>query len=194
VARRCCDWPIADPRERIVLPSASGNRSLRRAGAGAAAAHAVHRRSAGRRRRPGCPPLGTEVGGLILRLARENPRWGYRRIQGELLKLGRSVSATAIQGVLRRHREPPAPRRAGLAWPAFLRAHAAVERARLQALYALFFIQVCTRRLFLAGCTAHPTAAWVTQQARDVTVRPGRGGDPAHGAAPRPGRQVPARL
>jgi len=73
---------------------------------------------------------------------------------------------------------PPAPRRAGLAWPALRRAHAAgllacdvfaVETARLQVVYALFFIHVCTRRVFLAGCTAHPTAAWVTQQARHVT-------------------------
>ncbi len=132
----------------------------------------------GRRRGPGRPPPATELERLILRLARENPRWGYRRIQGELLKLGQPISATAIQSVLRRHRVPPAPRRAGLAWPAFLRAHAdgllacdffAVETARLQVVYALFFIHVCTRRVFLAGCTAHPTAAGVTQQARNVT-------------------------
>jgi hypothetical protein len=128
----------------------------------------------GRRRGPGRPPLAPELEGLILRLARENPRWGYRRIQGELLKLGRPISATAIQRVLRRHRVPPAPRRAALTWPAFLRAHAdgllacdffAVETARLQVVYALFFIQISTRRVLLAGCTAHPTAAWVTQQA-----------------------------
>jgi hypothetical protein len=139
----------------------------------------------GRRRGPGRPPLASELEGLVLRLARENPRWGYRRIQGELFKLGQSVSATAIQRVLRRHRVPPAPRRAGLAWPAFLRAHAdgllacdfvAVETARLQVVYALFFIQVCTRRVFLAGCTAHPTAAWVTQQARNVTCDLGEAG------------------
>ena len=132
----------------------------------------------GRRRGPGRPPLATELEGLILRVARENPRWGYRRIQGELLKIGQPISATAIQSVRRRHRVPPAPRRAALTWPAFLRAHAdgllacdffAVETVRLQVVYALFFIQVCTRRVFLAGCTAHPTAAWVTQQARNVT-------------------------
>ena len=73
---------------------------------------------------------------------------------------------------------PPAPRRTGLTWPAFLRAHAAgllacdfltVESVRLQTLYVLFFLEVQTRRVFVAGCTAHPTAAWVTQQARDLT-------------------------
>jgi putative transposase len=131
----------------------------------------------GARRGPGRPPMAPQLEALIVRLARENPRWGYRRIQGELLKLGYAVSATAIQTVLRRHRVPPAPRRAGLAWPAFLRAHAAgllacdfftVESVRLQLLYVLFFIEVQTRRVVLVGCTAHPTAAWVTQQARNA--------------------------
>jgi transposase InsO family protein len=135
------------------------------------------------------PPLAADLTALILRLARENnPRWGYRRIQGELLKLGQPVSATAIQGVLRRHRVPPAHRRAGLAWPAFPRAHAAgllacdvltVETVRLRRLDVPCFVEVQTRRVVLAGCTAHPTAAGVTQQARnaigdlhDAGVRP----------------------
>jgi putative transposase len=77
-----------------------------------------------------------------------------------------------VRSVLRRHRVPPAPRRAGLAWPAFLRAHSrglpacdflAVDTIRLQTHYALFFVGVQTRRVFVAGCTAHPTGAWVTQ-------------------------------
>jgi hypothetical protein len=131
----------------------------------------------GRRRGPGRPPLVAEIQELVLRLARENPRWGYQRIRGELLTLGHEASATAIRAVLRRHRVPPAPRRAGLAWPAFLRAHAAgllacdcfsVETARSQLLYVLFFVEGRTRRVFVTGCTAHPTAAWVTQQARNV--------------------------
>src|SRR5262249_45217783 len=97
---------------------------------------------------------------------------------GELGKLGHPVAASTIQALLRRHRVPPAPRRAGLSWPAFLRAHAAgllacdfftVETVRLQTLYVLFFLEVRTRRVVVAGCTAHRTAAWVTQQARDVT-------------------------
>jgi hypothetical protein len=78
----------------------------------------------GRRRRPGRPPLAAETRGLIERLARENPRWGYMRIEGELLKLGISVSATTIATVLRRSGLGPAPRRLGPSWSEFLRAQA----------------------------------------------------------------------
>jgi hypothetical protein len=77
----------------------------------------------GRRRGPGRPPLPAECQELVLRLARENPRWGYLCIRGELLKLGHQVSATSIRNLLRRHRIPPAPRRAALTWRQFLRAH-----------------------------------------------------------------------
>jgi hypothetical protein len=130
-----------------------------------------------RRRSEGRPPLAVEVQQLIVRLARENSRWGYQRIQGELLKLGHAVSATSVRTLLRRHRLPPAPRRAELAWPAFLRAHAAgllacdfftVETVHLRVLYVHFFLHVQTRRVFVAGATAHPTGTWVTQQARSV--------------------------
>jgi putative transposase len=132
----------------------------------------------GRRRGPGRPPLPAACRDLVLRLATENPRWGYQRIRGELLKLGHRVSATTIRSLLRRHRIPPAPRRAGLSWRASLRAHAAgalardfftVETLRLQTLFVLFFIEVQTRRVFVVGCTGHPSAAWVTQQARHLT-------------------------
>jgi hypothetical protein len=131
----------------------------------------------GRRRGPGRPPLRPEVRALIPRLAHENPRWGYRRSRGELRKLGHSVAAATIQTLLRRRHVPPAPRRAGLAWPAFPRVHAAglpacacfaVETVRLQTLSVLFFLHVHTRRVFVAGCTAHPTGAWVTPRARTV--------------------------
>ena len=131
----------------------------------------------GRRRGPGRPPLPTEVRALIVRLASENPGWGYRRIRGELLGLGHDVSATAIRAVLRRRGVPPAPRRGGQDWPAFLRAQArgvlacdflTVESIRLQVLHVLFFIELGTRRVFLTGCTEQPTAAWVAQQARNV--------------------------
>jgi putative transposase len=134
----------------------------------------------GRRRRPGRPPLPPACRDLVLRLAAENPCWGYQRIPGELLKLGHQVSATAIRALLRRHGVPPAPRRAGLSWRAFLHAHAAgvlacdfftVETLRLQTLSVLFFIEVQSRRVFVVGCTEHPTAAWVSQQARHLTWR-----------------------
>jgi hypothetical protein len=131
----------------------------------------------GRRRGPGRPPLSSTYGDLVLRLATENPGWGYQRIHGELLKLGYRVSATAIRSLLRRHGVPPAPRRAAVSWRAFLRAHAAgvlacdfftVETLRLQTLFVLCFIELQTRRVFAAGCTEHPAAAWVTQQARNL--------------------------
>jgi hypothetical protein len=102
-----------------------------------------------------------------------------------LLKLGHDVSATAIRMILRRHGLRPAPRRAGLSWRTFLRAHAgevlacdffAVETIWLRTLYALFFIELQTRRVFVAGCTARPTGAWVTQQARNLVWRRGDDG------------------
>jgi putative transposase len=131
----------------------------------------------GQRRRPGRPSLAAEARDLLLRLAGEHPAWGYQRIRGELLKLGHTVAATTVQIVLRRHRLPPAPRRAGLAWPAYLRIHAAgllacdfftVDTVPLRVLYVVFFLHVQTRQVFVGGCTAHPTGAWVTQQARNV--------------------------
>ncbi len=111
-------------------------------------------------------PLGIEA--LILRLARENPRWGHRRIQGELSKLGHAISASAVRAALRRHRVPPAPqRRRTTTWRNFINSYKdqllacdffAVETLCLKTLHILFFIEVGTRRVHLAGCTAHPTA------------------------------------
>jgi len=112
---------------------------------------------------------------LVLRLARENPRWGYQRIAGELRGLGIDVSATTVRTILRRSGLGPAGQRAGLSWRAFLRTQAksmlavdfvTVETVLLQRLYVLFFIEIDSRRVHLAGCTAKPTGAWVTQQAR----------------------------
>ncbi len=132
-----------------------------------------------RRTHPGGrPAIPAEVEALILRLARENARWGHRRIQGELAKLGHAVSASAVRAILRRHRVPPAPQRRATTWGAFIRAHKeqllacdffTVETLGLKTLHVLFFLEVSTRRVHLAGCTAHPTAAWGTQQARQRT-------------------------
>jgi hypothetical protein len=111
---------------------------------------------------------------LVLRLARENSRWGYLRIVGEAGKLGVTVSATSVRTILRRHGLGPAPRRGGPSWVEFLRAQAAgtvaadfftVETVGLTRLYVLFFIEVDRRRVHLAGITAHPAGSWVTQQA-----------------------------
>jgi len=107
-----------------------------------------------------------------LRLARENPRWGYRRIQGELKKLGVSVSATTIRTVLLGSGLGPAPRRASVTWRTFLRAQATgivaadfftVETVRLTTLYVLFMIELGTRRVRLVGVTRHPNGPWVVQ-------------------------------
>ncbi len=131
-----------------------------------------------RTNRGGRPTIPAEVDALILRLARENPRWGHRRIQGELGGLGHTVSASAVRAALRHHRVPPAPqRRQATTWRDFIRSHKdqllacdffTVETLFLKTLHVLFFLELGTRRVHLAGCTAHPTATWVTQQARNL--------------------------
>jgi putative transposase len=130
-----------------------------------------------RRHRRGRPPLPEETKALILGMARENPRWGDRRVKGELLKLGIKVSATAIRMLLREHRISPAARRGGPTWRQFIRAHASaivatdlftIDTVFLQTLYVIVFIDLGTGRLLFANCTANPDSAWVTQQARNV--------------------------
>jgi len=132
------------------------------------------------RRRGGRPALAEQVVALILRLARENPRWGYRRIQGELKKLGVSVSATTIRTVLLGSGLGPAPRRASGNWRAFLRSQASgivatdfftVETVRLTTLYVLFIIELGTRRVRLVGVTDHPNGSWVVQRARELSMK-----------------------
>jgi putative transposase len=141
----------------------------------------VRRKWTRTRRRPaGRPPLAAEVEVLSLRLAQENPRWGYGRIHGEWAKLGHSAGRSTVRDVLKRHRVPPAPqRRAGSStWRDFLRRHQGhllacdlftVDTLFLKAVHVLFFIELGTRRVHLAGCTTKPTAAWVTQQARQFS-------------------------
>jgi putative transposase len=138
-------------------------------------------------RRPGRPALDEDLQQLIVRLAKENPRWGYQRIKGELQRLGVRVSATAIRTTLRRHGLDPAPRRMATTWRAFLHRQAAgivacdfftVDTVWLRRLYVLFFIELDTRRVHLAGVTAHPDSAWVTQQARNLLLVLGERGRP----------------
>jgi putative transposase len=138
----------------------------------------VRRKWTTRHRPPGRPALDPEVRELIIRLGRENPRWGYLRIRGELLKLGVRVSATTIATLLRRHGLGPAPR-PGPTWREFLRAQAAgtlacdfltVETITLKTLYVLVWIELATRRVPFAGATSNPDSAWVTQQARNLAM------------------------
>src|SRR6266487_4634988 len=130
-------------------------------------------------RKPGRLPISPEIVALVVRMAKENPRWGCVRICGELRKLGIRVGATTIRMLLRRHRLGPAPRRCGPTWTQFLKAQAegivacdffTVETIWLKTLYVLFFLQVSTRQVVAVDVTANPDAAWVTQQARNATM------------------------
>ncbi len=140
----------------------------------------VRRKWAAYRDRPrrGRPPTSERCCQLILRMARENPRWGYFRIRGELLKLGHCVAATTIRSVLLAAGIPPAGRRSRLTWKQFLAAHAetlvaadffSVDTIFFKRLYVLIYVHLATRRVLAASCTAQPTGAWVTQQARNLS-------------------------
>jgi len=132
-----------------------------------------------RRRSAGRPPLDRGLGDMVLRLGRENPQWGCLRIQGELRKLGIRVGATTIRTMLRRSGLGPAPRRGGPSWSEFLHAQAqgilaadffTVETAWLRTLYVLFFVELGSRRVHVAGITANPDSGWMTQQARNLAM------------------------
>jgi putative transposase len=112
-------------------------------------------------------------------MARENPRWGYRRIHGELVGLGHQVAASTVWTILKTAGLDPAPRRTGPTWRQFLttQAHAIlaidfahVDTVFLRRLYLLVVIEHGRRRVHVAGITAHPTGAWVTQQARNLLM------------------------
>jgi putative transposase len=141
-----------------------------------------HRRLVAKRwtysRRAGRPPMRREIRDLVLRLARDNPRWGYQRIVGELKGLGLPVSATTVRTWLRAAGLGPVGSRQGTTWREFVRAHRhsllavdffTVETLWRQRLYVLFFIEVGSRRVHLAGCTPNPSAPWVIQRARQLT-------------------------
>jgi putative transposase len=130
-------------------------------------------------RQPGRPPTSPPIQALVLRMARENPTWGYRRIQGELVGLGHQVAASTVWKILKGAGLDPAPRRSGPTWRQFLTAQAraiiAVDFAHvdtifLRRLYVLLVIEHGRRRVHLAGITAHPTGTWVAQQARNLLM------------------------
>ena len=138
--------------------------------------------------RGGRPPVDPRVVALIGQMARDNPGWGYRRIQGELLGLGIRVGASTVQRVLKQLRVPPAPQRGRSTWRQFLRTQAPAVLAgdffhvdcavTLRRVYVFFVIEVGTRYVPVLGATAHPDRAWTVQQARnllmDLNERAGR--------------------
>jgi putative transposase len=129
--------------------------------------------------RPGRPAIPAGTTALVLRLATENPAWGYRRIHGELATMGIPIAASSVWAILKRRGIEPSPRRSGPTWAEFLAAQAkglmscdffSVDTVLLRRLYVLFFIHHDTRLVRIAGVTAKPAADWVTQQARNLSM------------------------
>jgi putative transposase len=132
-----------------------------------------------KRRKPGRPPTVPSIARLVVRLAKENPSWGYRRIHGEVTKLGLAIAPSTVWEILHAAGIDPAPRRSGPTWRQFLHAQAAgilavdflhADTVLLNRLYVLIFIEHGTRRIHLGGVTAHPTGDWTVQQARNLAL------------------------
>jgi putative transposase len=131
------------------------------------------------RRRTGRPPGRAAIKALVLRLAAEDPRWGHRRIQGELARLGQQIAASTVWEILHAAGIAPAPRRSGPTWREFLAAQAQgiiaadffhIDTSLGSRLYALVFLEHGTRRLHITGVTTHPTRDWTVQQARNLAT------------------------
>jgi putative transposase len=129
--------------------------------------------------RPGRPSTAVETRQMIIRLARENATWGYRRIHGELARLGIPIAASTVWTTLKKAGIDPAPGRTAESWTTFLPAQAAgivacdfltIDTVMLRRYYVLFFIELDTRRVHLAGITTNPTGTWTTQAARNLMM------------------------
>ena len=194
-ARRPATAAAAPPAPELGGPGTArgpAQRDTESAAPGAAAAgHPGHDPALAPRHRP--PPLGRQIQArqdrppatrrnikaLVLRLARENPGWGYRRIHGELAGLGVKVAASTVWEILKADGIDPAPRRTGPTWRQFLRSQAeailacdffTVDLLDGTQAYVLFVIEHATRRIRILGVTAHPTGAWTAQQARNLLM------------------------
>jgi putative transposase len=131
-------------------------------------------------RRSGRPPTAAGIRELVVRLARENPGWGYRRIQGELVGLEMKLAPSTVWSILKEAGIEPSPKRLEQSWAEFLRAQAAsilecdfltVDTLFLKRFYVLFFIELANRRVRIAGITTNPDGRWVTQQARNLLMQ-----------------------
>jgi putative transposase len=186
VLRRQVVRPALEPRDRALFAGLSRLLDRRRQGRFFVQPETLLRwhRDLVRRKwtqphRPGRPSIPSGTVAIILRLARENPSWGYRRIHGELARMGAVLAPSSVWAILRRHGVDPSPMRSGPTWAEFPRSQAtsllacdffSVDTVLLKRLYVLFFIELDTRRVQVTGVTAHPTGSWVVQQARNLTM------------------------
>jgi putative transposase len=187
VLRRQVHRPALEPADRAVLSGLARLLPRRRLGGFFVRPETLlrwHRDLVARRwthshGRPGRPPIAEGTTALVLRFAKENPNWGYRRIHGELVTMGIVIAPSSVWAILKRHGVEPSPRGSGPTWAEFLAAQARglmacdffhVDTILLRRLYVLVFIHQDSRFVRIAGITSNPVTSWVTQQARNLSM------------------------